>query len=123
MEDDLSMSFGKKLRELRERSGISLRELAKGAKVSAPFLSDVELGRRFPKDETLMLIAKRLQVSVETLKKHDHRTAITDLKRMADDTPSLGAAFRAMVDQVNTGTLTPAELATKLREMCKTPKK
>jgi transcriptional regulator with XRE-family HTH domain len=123
MKDDLSMSFGKKLRELRERSGISLRELAKGAKVSAPFLSDVELGRRFPKDETLMLIAKRLQVSVETLKKHDHRTAMTDLKRMADDTPSLGAAFRAMVDQVNTGTLTPAELATMLREMCKTPKK
>jgi transcriptional regulator with XRE-family HTH domain len=123
MKDDLSMSFGKKLRELRERSGISLRVLAKGAKVSAPFLSDVELGRRFPKDETLMLIAKRLQVSVKTLKKHDHRTAITDLKRMADDTPSLGAAFRAMVDQVNTGTLTPAELATMLREMCKTPKK
>ena len=123
MAGDISISFGKKLRELRERSGISLRELAKGAKVSAPFLSDVELGRRFPKDETLILIAKHLRVSAEALKKHDHRTAIADLKQMADNTPGLGAAFRAMVEQVNSGALTAGELATKLRALCKSPKK
>jgi transcriptional regulator with XRE-family HTH domain len=123
MSNDVSITLGKKLRELRERTGISLRKLAKEAKVSAPFLSDVELGRRFPKDETLMLIAKRLRVSVETLKQHDHRVAIADLKRMADNAPGLGAAFRAMVEQVNSGALTTAELATKLRELCKSPKK
>lgn len=123
MSDDISITLGKKLRELREHSGISLRELAKEAKISAPFLSDIELGRRFPKDETLLLIAKRLRVSIETLKQHDHRVAIADLKRMADNTPSLGAAFRVMVEQVNSGVLTPAELATKLRELCKSPKK
>ncbi|HEV2435981.1 MAG TPA: helix-turn-helix transcriptional regulator, partial [Verrucomicrobiae bacterium] len=57
MSNDVSITLGTKLRALRERAGISLRALAKDAKVSAPFLSDVELGRRFPKDETLMLIA------------------------------------------------------------------
>lgn len=111
------MTLGQKLRELRERSGLSLRELARAAKVSAPFLSDVELGRRYPKDETLLLIAGKLRVSAATLKKHDHRAAMADLKRMADGTPSLGAAFRAMVEQVNAGTLTAAELAARLREL------
>ncbi len=118
MSDDSDVPFGQKLRSLREHAGLSLRELAREADVSAPFLSDVELGRRFPKDDTLLLLAKKLRVSADLLKKHDHRAALIEMKRLADGTPSLGAAFRAMVDQVNSGTLTPAELATKLRALC-----
>jgi transcriptional regulator with XRE-family HTH domain len=109
--------MGRKLRELREAAGISLRELAREAKISAPFLSDVELGRRFPKDETLAVIGKRLGVPLEILKEHDTRSAVNDLKRMADAAPSLGFAFRSVVDQVNAGTLTPDEIATKLHEL------
>ena len=109
--------MGRKMRELREAAGISLRELAREAKVSAPFLSDIELGRRFPKDETLTFIANRLGVALETLKEHDNRSAINDLKRMADSAPSLGFAFRSMVEQVNAGTLTPDEIAAKLRDL------
>ena len=112
-----NITLGRKLREVREAAGISLRELARETKISAPFLSDVELGRRFPKDETLSLIAKKLHVGLETLKRHDTRSAIIDLKRMAEVTPNLGFAFRAMVDQVNAGILTPAEIASKLREL------
>ena len=112
-----NITMGRKLRELREAAGISLRELAREAKVSAPFLSDVELGRRFPKDETLAFIAQKLGVALETLKVHDTRSAVNDLKRMADAAPSLGYAFRSMVDQVNAGTLTPEEIAAKLRDL------
>lgn len=112
-----NITLGNKLRELREKAGISLRELAREAKISAPFLSDVELGRRFPKDDTLAFIAKKLRVAVETLKQHDTRSAMSDLKRMADTTPNLGFAFRSMVDQVNAGTLTPDEIAAKLRDL------
>ena len=35
----------------------------KAAKISAPFLSDVELGRRFPTNETLVLIAQKIRAS------------------------------------------------------------
>jgi transcriptional regulator with XRE-family HTH domain len=115
--------MGQKLRELRERSGLSLRELAKAAKVSAPFLSDVELGRRFPTDETLALIARKLRIASADLKKHDHRSAIMNLKRMAEGTPSLGAAVRALLDQVHSGAITPAELAAKLRSASETKRK
>ena len=113
--DDVTL--GRKLRQLRESAGISLRELARGAQISAPFLSDIELGRRFPRDQTLSLIAKKLHVQVGRLKEHDTRSALVDLKRIAESTPALGVAFRAMVDQMNAGKLTPGEVATKLREI------
>lgn len=123
MDNEIAVTMGQKLRELRERSGLSLRELAKAAKVSAPFLSDVELGRRFPTDETLALIARKLRIASADLKKHDHRSAIMNLKRMAEGTPSLGAAVRALLDQVHSGAITPAELAAKLRSASETKRK
>ena len=117
MKADLATTMGQRLRELRERAGLSLREVAKAAKISAPFLSDVELGRRFPTNETLALIAQKLRASAADLKKHDHRSALADLKRLAEGSPSLGAAVRALVDQVQSGNLTPEQLAAKLREV------
>ncbi|MBI1177832.1 helix-turn-helix domain-containing protein [bacterium] len=120
MKADLTTTMGQRLREMRERAGLSLREVAKAAKISAPFLSDVELGRRFPTNETLVLIAQKLGASAVELKKHDHRSALADLKRIAESSPSLGAAVRALVDKVQSGNLTPDELAAKLRRVSNT---
>ena len=107
--------MGQRLREMRESAGLSLREVAKAAKISPPFLSDVELGRRFPTNETLLLIAQKIRVSVDDLKKHDHRSAVADLKRFAQSNPNLGAAVRTLVEQVQSGNLTLDELAANLR--------
>ncbi len=112
--------MGQRLREMRERAGLSLREVAKAANISAPFLSDVELGRRFPKNETLLLIAQKIRVSADELKKHDYRSAVADLKRLAEASPSLGAALSALVEQVRSGNLTADELAAKLRRASNT---
>ena len=117
MKNNLAATMGQRLRELRESAGLSLREVAKAANVSAPFLSDVELGRRFPTNETLALIAQKLSASVDDLKKHDHRSALADLKRLAEGNPTLGAAVRDLVEQVQFGSLTPDELAAKLRRV------
>ena len=120
MKKDLAATMGQRLRDMRESAGFSLREVAKAAKISAPFLSDVELGRRFPTNETLALIAQKLRASAADLKKHDHRSALADLKRMAEGSPSLGAAVRSLVDEVQSGILTTEELAAKLRSVSKT---
>jgi transcriptional regulator with XRE-family HTH domain len=117
MKENLAVTMGQRLRGLRERAGLSLREVAKAAKISAPFLSDVELGRRFPTNETLALIAQKLRASADDLKKHDHRSALADLKRLAEGSPSLAAAVRALVDEVQSGNLTTDELAAKLRRV------
>ena len=38
---------GPNLRKMRQRAGLGLREMARRTFLSAPYLSDVELGRRF----------------------------------------------------------------------------
>jgi transcriptional regulator with XRE-family HTH domain len=49
----IEISLGQRIHELRDEADLSLRELAKKIGVSAPFLSDIELGRRFPSEEIL----------------------------------------------------------------------
>jgi len=44
--NDLWFRFGQSVRMVREEHGISLRDMARRMGVSAPTLSDLELGRR-----------------------------------------------------------------------------
>jgi transcriptional regulator with XRE-family HTH domain len=110
-----NVTLGEMIRNLREKADLSLRDLAKKADVSAPFLSDVELGRRFPKEDTLYAIAVALKADVEELKKYDHRESVADFKRILETNPSLGMAFRTAVTEVKAGKMTPEDLARKLR--------
>ena len=91
-------TLGQKIRELRETKDYSLRELAKRVKLSAAFLSDLELGRRFPSDEVLANIAGALDISPEELKSFDQRPPIEELKRLSEANPRYGFAFRKLVD-------------------------
>ena len=96
--DDSMKTLGERIRELREDRDISGRELAKKIKVSAPFLSDVELGRRHPSDDVLKTIASLLGTTLEELKKHDARAPVQELRRMAASDPAMGFALRKVVD-------------------------
>lgn len=60
-------SLGAYIRQQREHAQVSLRELARNAGVSNPYLSQVERGLRRPSAEILQQIARALQVSAETL--------------------------------------------------------
>jgi len=88
----IQQSLGQKIKELRDAADLSLRELAKILGVSAPFLSDVELGRRFPSEEVLAKLASALDVPLEELRQYDSRQPVADLKRMIESNP--GAWFR-----------------------------
>jgi transcriptional regulator with XRE-family HTH domain len=59
--------LGLYLKEQREQAKLSLRELAKAAGVSNPYLSQIERGLRKPSAEVLQQIAKGLQISAEAL--------------------------------------------------------
>jgi transcriptional regulator with XRE-family HTH domain len=74
------MPLGQRIRELREERDVSLRELAKKLGVSAAFLSDIELGRRYPSEENLKDLARMLGVSFDNLKAHDTRPPIEEMK-------------------------------------------
>jgi len=59
--------LGDFIREQRGASDISLRQLAKLAGVSNPYLSQIERGLRKPSAEILQQIAKALRISAEAL--------------------------------------------------------
>jgi transcriptional regulator with XRE-family HTH domain len=73
--------------------------LAKLVGLSAAFLSDVELGRRYPSDKHLAALAKALATSGEDLKQYDTRPPISDLRRMTISDPEFGFAFRQIIDK------------------------
>ena len=59
--------LGEYIREQRSSAQISLRQLARAADVSNPYLSQVERGLRRPSAEILSRIAAGLRISAETL--------------------------------------------------------
>ena len=59
--------LGEYIREQRETAKVSLRQLAKVAGVSNPYLSQIERGLRKPSAEILQQIARALRISAETL--------------------------------------------------------
>jgi transcriptional regulator with XRE-family HTH domain len=91
-------TLGEYVRELREKNDLSLRELAKKLKVSAPFLSDIELGRRHPSEDVLGRLASWLGTKPDELRKYDTRPPVQELKRMAANDPAMGFALRKVVD-------------------------
>ena len=64
---DLGRDIGEYIRQQRSNAQISLRQLAKRAGVSNPYLSQIERGLRKPSAEILQQIAKGLRISAEAL--------------------------------------------------------
>jgi transcriptional regulator with XRE-family HTH domain len=60
-------AIGEFIREQREQGQVSLRQLARLAGVSNPYLSQIERGLRKPSAEILQQIAKGLRISAEQL--------------------------------------------------------
>ena len=91
-------TLGERIREIREEKDLSLRELATQIEVSAPFMSDVELGRRFPSDKHLLSIARALDTSLEELRQFDTRPPLKEFRKAAMSDPAYGFAFRRMIN-------------------------
>ena len=75
-------NVGDYIREQRHAAQVSMRQLAKAAGVSNPYLSQIERGLRKPSAEILQQIAKALRISAEQLYV---QAGILD-ERVGDDT-------------------------------------
>jgi transcriptional regulator with XRE-family HTH domain len=64
---DDSGAVGSRLREAREKLGLSLRELARRLDISASALSQIETGKSRPSVKTLYAIVSELGVSLDSL--------------------------------------------------------
>lgn len=95
----MTLTLGERIRELRQAADKSLRELAREVSVSAAFLSDIELGKRYPSDDVLEEIAKRLRTSIAELREYDSRPPLDEMKRKSFTSPTYGFALRKMVEE------------------------
>lgn len=60
-------TLGSRLKNMRQKSGLSLRELARQVNVSPSFVSQIENGKSQPSVATLYAFSRRLNVSVDEL--------------------------------------------------------
>ncbi|MGZ3747132.1 MAG: helix-turn-helix domain-containing protein [Pseudobdellovibrionaceae bacterium] len=86
-------TLGEAIRVLREDQGMTLRALAEKVGVSAPFLSDIEHGRR--QTDKIINFAVALNVNPEDLKAFDSRIP-SDLKDWLAENPKLVGFLKDM---------------------------
>jgi transcriptional regulator with XRE-family HTH domain len=95
----MTTPLGRRLRELREKHDLSLREFAERLNsLSKAHLSDIELGRRNPSDALLQKMAEVLDVPLEELQRLDARPPLDEMRRRIEADPTLGFAFRRVVE-------------------------
>ena len=107
-------ALGEKIKELRMATGISLRQFAVSINITPPFLSDIELGRRFPSDDVLREISKALKADFTELKKLDVRESVSEVRRMVNENAAWGLAFRTVAEHAKSDGLTPADLIARI---------
>jgi transcriptional regulator with XRE-family HTH domain len=98
---EATIAVGERVRRLRDAKGLSLRELARGAGVSAPMLSQVERGETSPTLSVATKIAAGLDLTLSRLlrldeephvvlvRKKDRRDVRRDGHRFEELTPAL----------------------------------
>jgi transcriptional regulator with XRE-family HTH domain len=109
-------TLGQRVRELRQKADLALRDLGEklkdpetGTHVSAAFLSDIENGRRFPSDDLIDRIAEVLGADPEELRKCDPRGPAREIQDLAVMNARYAFAFRRAVDFVQDHNLSPEE--------------
>jgi hypothetical protein len=65
--DDLRLLFGVKLKQLRHEKGYTLKEFAGKTGLSFSYLSEIEKGKKYPKPDKIIEIAKALELSFDEL--------------------------------------------------------
>ena len=95
-------TLGERLRELREKDRVSLRSLAARVRITAPYLSDIELNRRHPSERVLADLARALQASVDDLRQHDPKSLLREIQRRIQDDANYGLALRRLLNRFAT---------------------
>jgi len=107
-------SLGRELRRLRLLADIPLRRFAALVDVSAPYVSDIEHGRRRPSEEVLRRMAKALKSAGATFERLDRLNSRIDpdLQEWISETP----AVRHMLRQVMESGENPLDVIRRLEQ-------
>ncbi|KOY87213.1 hypothetical protein AD998_14590 [bacterium 336/3] len=65
--ENIRLTFGLKIKQLRQEKGISLSELANQTGISVSYLNEIEKGKKYPQTEKIVVLAETLGVSYDWL--------------------------------------------------------
>lgn len=88
--------LGAEIRKLRFGFKFSLRQFARDVGISPSHLSHIELGRRYPSERLLIVIAFELQVPPTHLTSRDPRVPLELLRDRCARDPSFAVALRRL---------------------------
>lgn len=113
-ESNTGSALGDLLRKQRELAAIPMRQLARMAGISGPYLSQIERGLRAPSDQVLTALADNLQISVDVLRSQSRSDVAEDDTLLAAirREPRLTPAQRASLEQVYLAFLASNDQAT-----------
>jgi len=60
--------FGVKIRFLRQQAGYAFADFSKKTGMSVSYLNEIEKGKKYPKEDKIILLADALEVSADMLK-------------------------------------------------------
>ncbi len=65
--NNINLIFGLKIRTLRQRKGINYQQLSDMTKIAVSYLHDIENGKKYPKADKILMLAKTLEVDYDYL--------------------------------------------------------
>jgi transcriptional regulator with XRE-family HTH domain len=89
------MTLGERIRQRRLELGVTLRELARRVEVSAPYLTDLEAGRRHPGPDVLHRLAAALEVPATELETLDTRLS-PETRKWVETQPEVARLLRTL---------------------------
>ncbi len=66
-EQNIRLIFGLKLRQLRQKKGVTPKNLSKKSGISISYLNEIEKGKKYPKAEKIVAISNALEVPFDEL--------------------------------------------------------
>jgi transcriptional regulator with XRE-family HTH domain len=90
-------TMGKRIREERQRQGLTVRGFARDIRVQPPYVTDIEADRRRPSQEVLGRISERLGIPPAELQALDPRIP-HEVKEWMEDEPRVSRLLRQLQD-------------------------
>lgn len=92
-QETLRFIFGLKLRSLRQEKQFSLKELSKRSGLSPSYLNEIEKGKKYPKNDKIMILADSLEVTYDDLISVKLKKELSNLTKILEHNLLLGLPF------------------------------
>lgn len=108
--EGIRLIFGLKLKALRQQQGMNYQALSEATGIAVSYLHDIENGKKYPKADKIIILAKALNVD------YDYLVSLTAKKRLQPVIDFMNSDFTSTVPWEHFG-ITPASLLSMFANM------